>query len=278
LASVHLARRALPQDAVSRQKLLEESVWDVARERMRQQSEIFAQLGIDNGALKSNVLQAWMWGWHVKLVERLDAEIGDIIRTEKKWDTQLEMRQHSRGVVLLGPFLSLLDPEKLSLITILEIMHLTNGSSGLNEGTKTTRALLQIGRAVEAEYKAEMCRKNNIEIPTSGTEHNYFSHLGYRDLHARRIAARKYMEDSEEWASPWTPHLRAKVGSILVDALMKVATVERTGTIKRTGEKMFVRKKEFFRFVIADFFFKNGNATGFLSQLRVSAWPKVGRT
>jgi DNA-directed RNA polymerase, mitochondrial len=245
---VHLARRALPQDAVARQKLLEESVWDVAQERMRQQSELFAQLGIDNGALKSNVLQAWMWSWHVKLIERLDGEIRNIVRTEKKWSTEKGMRL-SRGVVLLGPFLSLLKPEKLSLITILEIMHQSN-NSGVSEGTKTTRAILQIGKAVEIEYKAEMCRKNNIQIPTGGTEHSYFSRLGYSDLHARRIAARKYMEDSEEWASAWTPNLRAKIGSMLVDALMNVATVERTGTVKRTGEQVFV--KDFFFFFVCD--------------------------
>ena len=45
---------------------------------------------------------------------------------------------------MLSPFLRLLTPEKLSLITIMEIMHL-HGSGGVNDG----------GRAVEQEYKAQ---------------------------------------------------------------------------------------------------------------------------
>lgn len=112
------------------------------------------------------------------------------------------------------------------------------GSGGVSEGMKTARALLTIGRAVELEHKAEMCRRNNITIPlnNSQTGSGYFTKSGYKDLYARRIAARKYMEDSEEWAAAWTQLLRVKVGGFLVDALMDVSTVVRSTTIKRTGE------------------------------------------
>lgn len=138
----------------------------------------------------------------------------------------------------LGPFLSLVSPDKLSLITILELMRL-QGSGGVSEGMKTARALLTIGRAVESEHKAEMCRRNNITVPTSTSrvsESGYFTKSGYKDLYARRVAARKYMEDSEEWAAAWTQLLRVKVGSFLVDALMDVATVVRSTIAKKTGE------------------------------------------
>jgi DNA-directed RNA polymerase len=54
--------------------------------------------------------------------------------------------------------------------------------------------------------------------------------------HAQRVTARKYMEDSEEWAPARTQVLRVKVGSFLVGALMGVATVARTLTVKKTGE------------------------------------------
>ena len=107
---------------------------------------------------------------------------------------------------------------------------------------KTARALLSVGRAVESEYKAEMCKKNNISVPTSVParpgEQNIFTSLGYRDLHARRVAARKYMEDAEEWTTEWTQLVRVKVGSFLVDCLMDVATVQRSIKDDRTGEIM----------------------------------------
>jgi DNA-directed RNA polymerase, mitochondrial len=139
----------------------------------------------------------------------------------------------------LAPFLSLVKPENLSLITILELMHL-HGSGGIAEGMKTARALLAVGRAVEIEYKAQICKSNNISIPSQGARNDvsYFSNLGYRDLHARRVAARKYMEDSEDWTAEWSQIVRVRVGSFLVDALMDVATVTRTAVSKHTGETM----------------------------------------
>lgn len=115
------------------------------------------------------------------------------------------------------------------------------GSGGVSEGMKTARALLTIGKAVELEHKAQISRRSNIAVPATpprSTEPGYFTESGYKDLHARRVAARKYVEDSEEWVAPWTQVLRVKVGSFLVDALMDVATVVRTVVAKKTGEVM----------------------------------------
>jgi DNA-directed RNA polymerase, mitochondrial len=209
---------------------------------MKQQNETMKQLGMDNaGALKSSMLQAWMWGWHLKLTERLDSEIKAIIKVEQGG------KRKTHGATM-GPFLTLLKPDRLSIITILEVMRL-HGSGGVSDGMKTARALLQVGKSVEGAYRAEMCRKNNIHVPNfnhgsstastpTGSDHGWFSLFGYHHLHARRVTARKYMEDSEEWTSTWTQSVRVKVGSILVDSLMNVATVERTGLDKRTGEQV----------------------------------------
>ena len=127
----------------------------------------------------------------------------------------------------------------------MELMHL-HGSGGVSDGMKTARALLQVGRAVETEYRAEMCKKNNISVPTSNParagDQNVFTTNGYRDLYARRVTARKYMEESEEWTSEWTQLIRVKVGSFLVDCVMDVATVRRTMKDPRTGEKMYVHR------------------------------------
>lgn len=145
-----------------------------------------------------------------------------------------------RDSTRLGPFITLIKPEKLSLITILELMHL-QGSGGVLEGMKTARALIGVGKAVEIEYKSEMCKKNHITVPTSGgsrAEHGFFTNLGYHDLHARRVAARKYMEDAEEWTAQWTQSVRIRIGSFLVDCLMDEATVIRTAIDKRTGEEV----------------------------------------
>ncbi|KAG1790147.1 DNA/RNA polymerase, partial [Suillus variegatus] len=241
LAQVTLARRVLPEDLASRQKLLEESVYDVAVERLRHEAKLFDELGLGNRELHHADLQKWMWDWHQKLKTRLEAEIKEIIVAEAKISTSNQAQR-------MGPFLSLVKPEKLSLITILEIMRL-QGSGGVSDGMKTARALLTVGRAVENEYKAEMCKRNHIAIPSHarpGEFTGYFTGLGYKDLHARRMTAAKYMEDSEEWTSEWTQVLRVRVGSILVDCLMDSATIERTAVDKRTNEEIKENQPAFY--------------------------------
>src|SRR3979411_2541249 len=57
-----------------------------------------------------------------------------------------------------GPFLKLLPAEKLSVITILELMRL-HGSSGIADGMKTARALIDVGRAVEMEWNAVLMKQ-----------------------------------------------------------------------------------------------------------------------
>ncbi|KAF8269611.1 DNA/RNA polymerase [Lactarius quietus] len=235
LAHVSLARRVLSEDLAARQKLLEDSVYDVAVQRMRRKAELFKELGIGDSVLRQQDLQLWMWQWHQLLQTRLKEDIALLIEEEAVVSQQPS--HFRRPAPQLGPFLSLVKPEKLSLIAILEIMRL-QGSGGVADGMKTARGLVGVGKAIELEYKAHMCKKNNISLPSTARvgESGFFSRYSYHDLHARRVTARKYMEDAEEWTSEWTQSLRVRVGSFLVDRLMDVAKVIRTGVNKQTGE------------------------------------------
>jgi len=105
---------------------------------------------------------------------------------------------------------------------------------------KPARTLLTVGRAVKNEYKVQMCKRNNIVIPSLHcvSDHSFFTGLGYKDLHAQRVTAAKYIQDNEEWTTEWTQLLCVHVGSILVDCLMDVAIVERTALDKWTGEEL----------------------------------------
>jgi DNA-directed RNA polymerase len=247
LAHVSLARRVLSEDLASRQKLVEDSVYDVAVQRMRRQAELFKELGLGDSVLKKQDLQLWMWQWHQHLQARLKEDIALLIKEEAGQFTHFQPRYLAQSLPTgstpgkkrrhLGPFLSLIKPEKLSLITILEIMRL-QGSGGIADGMKLARGLVSLGKTVELEYKAQMCKKNHISVPSTTWpgESGFFSRYSYSDLHARRVTARKYMEDAEEWTSDWTQVLRVHIGSFLVDRLMDVAKVIRTGTNKRTGE------------------------------------------
>lgn len=232
LANVSFARRALPDDVAARQKLLEESVYDNAQERLQNEEEMLKKLGLDTGVLRRSDLQRWMFEWHTQLQERLKEEIRNI---------EILEREKSDIWTHLSPYLSLVKPERLSLITIFEIMRLQS-SGGVSEGMKTTRALIAVGKAVENEYKAQVCKKNNISFPTIGRvgDNGYFSNLGYNSLLERRIVAARHMTDGEAWTATWTQGTRAKVGSILVECLMDVAKVTRSAVHKVTKEVMYV--------------------------------------
>ncbi|KAJ7206038.1 DNA/RNA polymerase [Mycena pura] len=231
LARVALARRVLPTDVNARQKLLEDSVYDAAKERMARQHEVFERIGIQDNSLLQPDLQRWMWQWHLLLTERLEKEIKAIATSESGMPVN---SIGSKKSPVLSPYLALVKPERLSLLTIIEIMRL-QGTGGIAEGMKTARALISIGKAVENEYKSSMCKANRIDVPSISPPRDYFSNMGYKNLHQRRIAAARLMMDNEGWTAPWTQAVRSQVGSILTECLLEIAEVTRTATDKLTG-------------------------------------------
>ncbi|KAF7331179.1 DNA-directed RNA polymerase [Mycena sanguinolenta] len=230
LSRVALARRVLPTDVNARQKLLEDSVYEAAKERLAKQHAVFHELGLDDNSLLRPDLQRWMWQWHQKLKDRLETEIKAIAANE----LHIPLLGNKKTPIL-SPYLMLIKAEKLSMLTIVELMRL-QGTGGVTEGMKTARALISIGKAVETEYKAQMCKSNNIEIPNlPQPPRDYFSHMGYRSLQERRIAAARMMVDNEGWTAPWTQALRSQIGAVLVECLMDVAEVTRTAKDQLTG-------------------------------------------
>ena len=123
------------------------------------------------------------------------------------------------------------------------------GTGGVSEGMKTARALLTVGRAVELEHKAEVLKKHNIQVPavlTRAGDSSYFTKKAYDMLQQRRLAAQSHIESSTEWSADWTANLRVRVGSFLVNCLMEVATVVRSGIHPRTRETVWVSSRALF--------------------------------
>ena len=229
LQNVTDARKMLDKDVHARQRHLESSVYDLAIEQLEYRAKIFAEKNIDQtGHLRDSELQSWMWTWHNKLVQRLREEIIRIESSTKRPDQEM------------APYVTLISPEKLSLLTILEIMRL-QGSGGIVLGMKTTRALISVGKAVETEYKAQMCKKHDIPVPqfASWKPENFFSLTGYQNLHQRRLAAARTVE-GEGWSSVWTQTTRSQVGAVLVECLMDVAQVTRMKVDSETHELLCV--------------------------------------
>ncbi|KAF9546254.1 DNA/RNA polymerase [Agrocybe pediades] len=234
------ARSFLKQDAYARQRHLEASVYDLAKERLEHTQETLKEVGVSDGNLANSQLRKWMFEWHKKLREALRKEM---VKIEKQEESFTKPKQQLEKV---SAHLKLVNPDRLSLLTILEVMRL-HGSGGITGGMKTTRALIAVGKAVENEHKAQICKNNQIPIPDFGPRTDLFTVRGYQNLHQRRAIAAKTMADAEDWTAPWSQALRVRIGSILVSLLIEVADIVQEMVDPRTNEILSERHPAFYQ-------------------------------
>lgn len=225
----------------NRQRLLEESSYDAARQLYIHEMEELAKVGKDRErGLQRGWLQSIMFDWHRKLSTALyDASCAT--GKSSPWGKEPDIE----------PFLRLLPTDKMALITIVELMRLCGGG-GVSDGMKAARAVLTVGRAVESEYHAEALKEayTNKElqdeisrisesgaIGPDGRLQNRSQEESLGILWRRELAKREQAGDTA-WRPTWTQTIRAKVGSILVSTLMDIAHVERTARHPQTGETL----------------------------------------
>ncbi|GAA5920111.1 hypothetical protein JCM6882_008670 [Rhodosporidiobolus microsporus] len=223
----------------TRQRLLEESSYDAARQLYVHEMEALSKVGKDKElGLQTNWLQSVMFGWLGQL-ERALLEQSVETGRDSAWGKDADVE----------PFLRLLPTNKMALVTIVEIMRLY-GSGGITEGVKAARAMLHVGRAIENEYHAELLKEVHTnkglqaeidrlsEIGSIGADGSVQGRSTEQSLGIlwRREMAKREADGDSSWRPAWTQPIRAKVGSILVDALIQVANVERTIRHPRTGD------------------------------------------
>lgn len=147
--------------------------------------------------------------------------------------------------------MTLLKPHQLAMITIMEVLRL-HGSGGVSEGMKTARALIAVGSAVEQEYtaivrKREMNKRNNLErvyerdeskrsLASPESSEALETAGGLDVVEARRRAAKQDAKIEASHMPEWSRAIQARIGGILVDALMDTAVVVRTIDHPVTGE------------------------------------------
>ena len=100
------------------------------------------------------------------------------------------------------------------------------GSGGVDEGMKLTRAIVLVGRAIENEFQARLLRQYKIQKPATNAHHS-LSALGLGDLIDRRSRVRDERR-KELFIIEWTSTIRARVGRFCVNVSITVASVTRT--------------------------------------------------
>ncbi|KAB5591012.1 DNA-directed RNA polymerase [Ceratobasidium theobromae] len=153
--NLRVVEKAPTESVWARQQELEATAYDTAIAALKREMEKLEEM--EMGAvsrLKEQSLQRWMYQWLQVAQEKIELEINELIGLERT----VKHTQENPLDAPITPFLRLLEPSKLAIITILELMRL-HGTGGVSEGMRTSRALISVGRAVEEECVAVWSKK-----------------------------------------------------------------------------------------------------------------------
>lgn len=198
-----------------------------------------------------------MHDWYGALTVRLRDDVSTLRQklegkefhvSDVKTTTSVGMKEQT---LLL--YLTLLPPEKLALITVLEVMRMS-GSGGVSDGMKALRGMIAVGRAVETEYRAETIKNvagvdsphwlrtidQTTQRPTRALVTQAWQRLGNSVMSDKPGSPSNDPAIEAEWKSVWTPNWSQNthlgVGGFLLDALLEVAKITRRGRDPLTGE------------------------------------------
>lgn len=142
-----------------------------------------------------------------------------------------------------GPYLSLLKPEKIATITVLEIMKLAL-TNDLARGTQVSKVVFTVAKAIHMEYMSECILAADIDI-----HHNFrairktpeFKKF-LRSSKAQRLvdkaeasALRHKSNETESSQKEWDVSSNCRLGSALTSLLMQVAKVDVQGVDPKSG-------------------------------------------
>ncbi|CUA67067.1 DNA-directed RNA polymerase, mitochondrial [Rhizoctonia solani] len=237
-----------PEAAVwARQLELETSAYDTTIERLQHELDVLEEREL-GGEMKDEFLQQWMCRWLRDTQVKLETEIQ--LLAAKEQNTKPSTSNPLDAPIT--PFLRLLKTPKLALIAILELMRL-HGTGGVSEGMKTSRALVSVGRTVEAECYLEWGKRQGVKLGDVASAPRIMKKRLMKkpklapDVAEPEADLKEAEQPTVETESPivtnmedempeWTQVVRVRVGSFLVDAVMSCATIERSSEVGENGE------------------------------------------
>lgn len=219
------------------QEKLEDDSVNAALDRWREENAQLTKLGL-NTSLETKSLGARMWKWQIALEQALREELVKVVEAETKEKKSAADTERCT----YGPFLRYLPVEKLAAVTILSTMQCF-GYNGPDRGITLAHIILTIAKNVEEESFCEITAKEKKDLWQNTKKVASRGRLA-QELR-RRFADSKSVESDpskestgrlDTWNTQWPPTIRAKVGAILMSALVDTAKIPVTREHPETKE------------------------------------------
>lgn len=214
----------------TRQRELESKGIDAAREKWKHEFEDMQTRG---GISLSKNLNVQLYQWYLDMLPYVQEEVNlcrqllsnDIDLTTLSGEEKKQMKDRS----FYAPYLVLIPPKKLTVITILELLKL-NSTGGIVDGMRTARAVISVGKAIELEYKSQgLVAAEKRFLGRKAKNSNQWKKL---------LRNRKQSEGDITLSTEWDYPVYAKLGSVLTSLLLHVSKVAVTGTDPSTGKQV----------------------------------------
>lgn len=212
-----------------RQRQLELRGVDGAKEKWKHEYEEM----LKRGALSYNKnLNAQLFKWYSDMLPYVEEEVtqckkiidGEIDTNQLKAEEKNLMKERA----FYAPYMILIPPKKMCVITILELLKL-NSTGGIVDGMRTARAVISVGKAFELEYKSQnLMKAEGRSISKKLKTTNQWKKI----LRHRKDYSKEDPIASNEWDYP----IYAKLGSVLTSLLIHVAKVPVKGVDPTTGK------------------------------------------
>jgi DNA-directed RNA polymerase len=209
-----------------RQLHFEEQAVSASLERLR----VVAGMQDTETPSNSYSLRSLMWSWYQKLYPMI---------VEEQQNARSPVR---RTDALTGSlFLLLLNAEKLSMLTIQQLLRLSIDRDMAND-INAMHATSEIGNAIEMEYYTEQlckCKNDLAKARCLNLQALYLSGQLF-DMHTRKNQAKLLEEEEKEgdWLARWPKDIRIKLGALLISMLLRVAKIKTTYYDKETGKNV----------------------------------------
>ncbi|KAF1985028.1 DNA/RNA polymerase [Aulographum hederae CBS 113979] len=233
--------------AYARQACLEENVVLAAIERWRMENEHMKKMGIST-ALQTEPMEALIYQWHVALEASIREEfklVQSALENDRTDTTATSEKSIRQGY---GPFLELLDPEKLAAITIIIVLNRFVRKRPEEDGVKVAELSVRLGSILEAE-----------STPASSRPHSSTKQWGQRAAAQRGKVMEKLFKKKTQASTHvpephapaplndksteqllikikqegWPDMIKAQIGALLLSKLIEIAKISAEKNVKR---------------------------------------------